>query len=44
MEADALITLDDSKHRQAKSYGGLVSNVRDLAKDWPFVYEWWYVR
>ncbi len=32
MEADALITLDDSKHRQAKSYGGLVSNVRDLAK------------
>ena len=32
MEADALITLDDRKHRQAKSYGGLVSNVRDLAK------------
>ena len=32
MEADALITLDDNKHRQAKSYGGLVSNVRDLAK------------
>lgn len=32
MEADALISLDDSKHRQAKSYGGLVSNVRDLAK------------
>ena len=32
MEADALISLDDSKHRQAKAYGGLVSNVRDLAK------------
>lgn len=32
MEAAAIITLDDSKHRQAKSYGGLVSNVRDLAK------------
>lgn len=32
MEAEALITLDDNKHRQAKSYGGLVSNVRDLAK------------
>ncbi len=32
MEANALITLDDSKHRQAKAYGGLVSNVRDLAK------------
>lgn len=32
MEDDALITLDDNKHRQAKSYGGLVSNVRDLAK------------
>ncbi len=32
METDALITLDDSKHRQAKAYGGLVSNVRDLAK------------
>lgn len=32
MEADALITLDDNKHRQAKFYGGLVSNVRDLAK------------
>lgn len=32
MEADALITLDDSKHRQAKAYGGLVTNVRDLAK------------
>ena len=32
MEADAFISLDDSKHRQAKAYGGLVSNVRDLAK------------
>ncbi len=32
MEADAYISLDDSKHRQAKAYGGLVSNVRDLAK------------
>lgn len=32
MESDALISLDDDKHRQAKSYGGLVSNVRDLAK------------
>ncbi len=32
METDALISLDDSKHRQAKAYGGLVSNVRDLAK------------
>lgn len=32
MESKALISLDDSKHRQAKSYGGLVSNVRDLAK------------
>ncbi len=32
MEADAMITLDDTKHRQAKAYGGLVTNVRDLAK------------
>lgn len=32
MEADALISLDDGEHRQAKAYGGLVSNVRDLAK------------
>ncbi len=32
METNALISLDDSKHRQAKAYGGLVSNVRDLAK------------
>ena len=32
METDALISLDDSKHRQAKAYGGLVTNVRDLAK------------
>lgn len=32
MESDALISLDDNKHRQAKAYGGLVSNVRDLAK------------
>lgn len=32
MESDAFISLDDSKHRQAKAYGGLVSNVRDLAK------------
>ena len=32
MEANAFITLDDGKHRQAKAYGGLVSNVRDLAK------------
>lgn len=32
MESDALISLDDDKHRQAKAYGGLVTNVRDLAK------------
>lgn len=32
MEANAFITLDDGRHRQAKAYGGLVSNVRDLAK------------
>ncbi len=32
MEADALISLDDKTHRQAKAYGGIVSNVRDLAK------------
>ena len=32
MEARAYISLDDRKHRQAKAYGGLVSNVRDLAK------------
>lgn len=32
MESDALISLDDAKHRQAKAYGGLVTNVRDLAK------------
>ena len=32
MESEAFISLDDSRHRQAKSYGGLVSNVRDLAK------------
>lgn len=32
METDAYISLDDSEHRQAKAYGGLVSNVRDLAK------------
>ncbi len=32
MESKAYITLDDSKHRNAKAYGGLVSNVRDLAK------------
>lgn len=32
MESNALISLDDNKHRQAKAYGGLVTNVRDLAK------------
>lgn len=32
MEAPAFISLDDDRHRQAKAYGGLVSNVRDLAK------------
>lgn len=32
MESDAYITLDDNKHRQAKAYGGLVTNARDLAK------------
>ena len=32
MEADAYVSLDDRKHRQAKAYGGIVSNVRDLAK------------
>ncbi|MDE5554231.1 MAG: beta-lactamase family protein [Muribaculaceae bacterium] len=32
METDAYVSLDDRKHRQAKAYGGIVSNVRDLAK------------
>ena len=32
MEADAFISLDDTEHRQAKAYGGLATNVRDLAK------------
>lgn len=32
MESDAFISLDDAKHRQAKAYGGLATNVRDLAK------------
>ncbi|MDE5595570.1 MAG: serine hydrolase, partial [Muribaculaceae bacterium] len=32
MEADAFISLDDAEHRQAKAYGGLATNVRDLAK------------
>lgn len=32
MEADAYISLDDRRHRQAKAYGGLVSNVRDIAR------------
>lgn len=32
MESNAYISLDDGKHRQSKAYGGLVSNVRDLAK------------
>ena len=26
------VSLDDPKHRQAKAYGGIVTNVRDLAK------------
>lgn len=32
MESDAYISLDDSRNRHAKAYGGLASNVRDLAK------------
>lgn len=32
MEADAFLSLDDAGHRQAKAYGGLVTNARDLAK------------
>lgn len=32
MEQSASIGLDDKKHRVAKSYAGLVTNVRDLAK------------
>lgn len=32
MENYALVSLDDSKHRHAKAYGGLVSNARDMAK------------
>ncbi len=32
METDAMVSLDDKKHRQAKAYGGIVTNVRDLAK------------
>ena len=33
MEKNALIGLDSRKHRVAKSYAGLTSNVRDLAKN-----------
>ncbi len=32
MEKDASITLDSRRHRVANSYGGLTTNVRDLAK------------
>lgn len=32
MERDALIGLDSKKHHTAKSYAGLTTNVRDLAK------------
>lgn len=32
MESDAYISLDDERHHHAKAYGGMVSNVRDLAK------------
>lgn len=32
MEQSASIGIDDKKHRVAKSYAGLVTNVRDLAK------------
>lgn len=32
MEHDAYIALDDKNHRQAKAYGGIASNIRDLAK------------
>lgn len=32
MEQSATISIDDKKHRVAKSYAGLVTNVRDLAK------------
>ncbi|WP_232220085.1 serine hydrolase domain-containing protein [Prevotella falsenii] len=32
MEMQATVTLDSKKHRNAKSYGGINTNVRDLAK------------
>lgn len=32
METQATVTLDSKKHRNAKSYGGINTNVRDLAK------------
>ena len=32
MEQSAIIGIDDKRHRVAKSYAGLVTNVRDLAK------------
>ncbi len=32
MERDASVSLDSKRHRVAKSYGGLSTNVRDLAK------------
>ncbi len=32
MESDAMIGLDDKRHRVAKSYAGLTTNIRDLAK------------
>lgn len=37
MEADAFISLDDDRHRQAKAYGGLVSNVRIWLKSVGFI-------
>ncbi len=32
MKADTMITLDDTKHPQAKAYGGPVTNARELSK------------
>lgn len=34
METDAYVSLDDDHSRHAKAYGGIVTNVRDLAKIW----------
>ena len=43
MERDAWVTIDSRKHHHTQGFGGIATNVYDLAKIGRIIFEWWYV-